>query len=350
MSKRKVGVVYGTILLTSVLGGLPVSAHADEVASDDRAPSEKAANAEPGAQDVQPPSAAAGTTTAEAVPPASFERGFFGNGGRLLLTGGVTTIEGSGGGGLATWALIGSYATRDEVGVTAFGTGVFTQDFSLRSYGGAVGLYNRVELSIAHQNFDLRKVGASLGLGPHYLINQTIIGAKVRLVGDAVVDQDKILPQISVGVQYKINENPLVVGTVLGLERRSVDFYLSATKLILANNLLVNATLRLTKANQYGILGFGGLGGQDQGYKPQFEGSMGYLLTRKLAIGAEVRTKSNRLEGALGGSTFKEQTAYDAFVAFAPNRNLSFTLAYVNLGQIALRRQSGVYLSAQVGF
>ena len=296
--------------------------------------------------------AAASTPDAsdEALAQPNPSRGLLHNGGRLLLTGGVSTIEGAAGGGLSTWALIGGYGTRDEIGVSAFGTGVFTQDFSLRSYGASVGLYNRVELSIAHQNFDLRQVGASLGLGPHYLINQTIIGAKVRVVGDAVVDQDKWLPQISVGAQYKINENPLVVGTVLGVSRKSVDFYIAATKLILADNLLVNTTLRLTKANQYGILGFGGLGGKDQAYKPQFEGSVAYLITRKLAIGGEVRTKSNRLEGALGGTTFKEQTAFDGFIAYAPIRNFALTLAYVDLGQIALRNQHGVYLSAQVGF
>lgn len=297
---------------------------------------------------------ATSTTTPDArdetvVPPRS-SHGLLPSGGRLLLTGGVSTIEGAAGGGLSTWALIGGYGTRDEIGVSTFGTGVFTRDFSLLSYGASVGFYNRVELSVAHQNFNLRRVGASLGLGPDYFINQTIIGAKVRLVGDAVIDQDKWLPQISVGAQYKSNENALVVGTVLGVRRKSVDFYIAATKLILADNLLVNTTLRLTKANQYGILGFGGLGGKDQAYKPQFEGSVAYLLTRKLAIGGEVRTKSNRLEGALGGSTFKEQTAFDAFVAYAPIRNFSLTLAYADLGQIALRNQHGVYLSAQVGF
>ena len=270
-------------------------------------------------------------------------------GGRLLLTGGVSTVEGAGGGGLSTWALIGTYASSGQVAVSGYSTGVFTQDFTLLSYGAAVGIDNRVELSLAHQNFNLRQVGASLGLGQDYYINQTIIGAKVRVIGDAVVDQDSWLPQISVGAQYKINENPLVVGTVLGLKRRGVDFYVAASKLLLANNLLVNSTVRLTKANQFGILGFGGLGGKDQAYKAQYEGSLAYLLTRKVAIGAEMRTATNRLQGALGGTTFREEAKFDGFVAYAPSRNLSFTLAYAELGQIALRDQHGLYLSAQIG-
>ncbi len=271
-------------------------------------------------------------------------------GGRLLLTGGVSTIEGAGGGGIVPWALIGGYGTRNEVGLSAFVTGVDTQDFTLASYGAAINVRNRVELSVARQNFNLRDVGNVLGLGNRYTISQTIVGAKLRLIGDAVLEQDSALPQIAIGMQYKINDDKTVVGGALGLERKGVDFYIAATKIFLAQNLLVNVTGRLTKANQFGILGFGGLGGKDQAYKPQIEASAAYLLTRKLAIGGEVRTKSNRLEGALGGTSFREETAWDAFVAYAPVRNLSVTLAYAHLGQIALRRQSGAYASLQIGF
>ena len=275
---------------------------------------------------------------------------FYKGGGRLLLTGGVSQIEGAAGGGLTPWALIGGYGTRNELGASAFVTGVNTRDFSLAAFGGQISYANRVEVSIARQSFNLNAVGASLGLGRKFSIRQTVIGAKVRLVGDAVLEQDSFLPQIAVGAQYKINDDETVVGGALGLKRKGVDFYVSATKIILSQSLLLNATGRLTKANQYGILGFGGLGGQDQSYKAQFEGSAAYLITRKLAVGAEVRTKSNRLEGALGGTSFREESAFDAFVAFAPTRNVSVTLAYVDLGQIALRKQRGAYASLQIGF
>ena len=285
-----------------------------------------------------------------AVPNGSDDRGFLSNGGRLLLTGGVSTIEGAGGGGLVPWALIGGYGTRNELGASAFVTGVDTQDFTLASYGGAINFRNRVELSIARQNFNLREVGNVLALGNRYTISQTILGAKLRLFGDAVLEQDSPIPQVAVGVQYKINDNKQIVGGALGLDRKGVDFYASATKIILSKSLLLNATVRLTKANQYGILGFGGLGGKDQDYKPQFEGSAAYLLTRKLAVGGEFRTKSNRLEGALGGTTFREENAWDVFAAYALNRNVSVTVAYARLGQIALRRQNGAYASLQIGF
>ncbi len=272
------------------------------------------------------------------------------SGGRLLLTGGVSTIEGAGGGGLVPWALIGGYGTRDEVGLNAYVTGVDTRDFTLASYGAALNVGNRLELSVARQNFNLREVGNALALGNRYTISQTILGAKVRLFGDAVLEQDSLIPQVAAGVQYKINDDQGVVGGALGLDRKSADFYLSATKIILSKSLLLNATGRLTTANQFGILGFGGIGGQDQDYQAQFEGSAAYLLTRKLAVGGEYRTKSNRLEGALGGTSFREEDAWDVFAAYALNRNVSLTVAYARLGQIALRRQDGAYVSLPIGF
>ncbi len=299
---------------------------------------ETAAPADSGGGDTQSP----GDASHELVP--------FRNGGRLLLTGGVSTIEGAGGGGLVPWALIGGYGTRDEFGIQSYVTGVKSEDFALVAFGASANIKNRLEISLGRQNFHLRDVGKALGLGNDFIISQTIIGAKIRLIGDAVLDQNTLVPQISVGVQHKINDDRTVVGGALGLRRSSTDFYIAATKLFLDKNLLVNTTVRLTKANQYGILGFGGLGGKDQAYKPTFEASAAYLLTRKLAFGAEVRTKSNRLQGALGGDSFREDAAYDIFGAYALGRNLSLTAAYVDLGHIALKNQHAAYLSLQVGF
>jgi hypothetical protein len=266
--------------------------------------------------------------------------GFLRGGGRLLLTGGVTQVEGAGGGGLSPWALIGGYGSRDEFGANAFFTGVNTDDFSLTSFGGLISVKNRLELSIARQSFNLNALGGALGLGREFSIRQTVVGAKVRLIGDAVLDQDSILPQISVGVQYKKNDEGAIVRSLGARDDDGVDYYASATKIILSQSLLLNATARLTKANQFGILGFGGPG---NGYKLQAEGSAALLLTRKLAIGGEYRTKSDNL--GLG-----EEDAFDLFVAYAPTRNASVTLAYVDLGNIVVGSQRGIYASLQIGF
>ena len=80
-------------------------------------------------------------------------------------------------------------------------------------------------------------------------------------------------------------------------------------------------------------------------YEAQLEGSFAYLLSRNLAIGAEYRTKPDNL----GIAT--EDDAWDVFVAWAPIKNVSLTVAYVDLGNIVIRdEQRGVYASLQVGF
>jgi hypothetical protein len=261
--------------------------------------------------------------------------------GRLLLTGGVSQVEGAAGGGLSTWAVIGGYGTQNQIGGTGFYTKVTLDDFNLTSFGGAIGINNRVEFSVAQQQFDLEAVGAALGLGRGFTINQNTYGAKLRLFGDAVLEQDSPLPQVSIGVQYKDNKQDALVKSLGADSGNGTDFYIAASKLYLNQSLLLNGAVRFTKANQFGILGFGSA---NDDYSAQFEGSFALLLNRRLAIGGEVRTKPNNLAVA------KEETAYSAFVAFAPSKNASLTLAYADLGNIVVGKQRGLYASLQFGF
>ena len=206
----------------------------------------------------------------------------------------------------------------------------------------AVGLFDRLELSYAWQGFDTQDVGAALGLGRGFTFHQNIFGAKLKLIGDAVYDQDSWLPQIAVGLQHKENDRGAVIAAVGGKNSVGTDFYVTATKLLLAESLLVDATLRETKANQFGILGFGGDKHND--YSTQFEGSGAYLFSRRFALGAELRTKPSNL------SIVHEGAAWDLFAAYFFNKNLSITAAYADLGNIAIENdQHGAYLSLQAG-
>jgi hypothetical protein len=263
--------------------------------------------------------------------------------GRLLATAGVTQMEGAAGGGLVPWAVIAGYGTRDSFGATAFGTFVPLRDYALVAFGGAIGLADRLELSYARQIFNTRDTGARLGLGSNYTFEQDVFGAKLRLFGDLVADQDRMLPQLAVGVQYKVNHNGGVV-RALGARRDSdAEFYLAASKLILSESLLLNGTVRLTRANQFGLLGFGGPQGDH--HQPMFEGSAVLLLSRNVALGAEYRTKPDNLAFA------KEGDAWDVFGALFLNKHAALTLAYANLGPIATQdNQHGLYISLQLGF
>lgn len=264
-------------------------------------------------------------------------------GGKLLLTGGVTQVEGAGGGGLTPWALIGGYGTRDQIGANAYYTRVGLDDYTLHSYGALVGLYDRVEFSVARQRFDTENVGAALGLGRGFTFTQDTFGVKVKLAGDAVYEQDRWLPQLALGAQYKRNDQPDVLAFVGAQRRDDVDLYLAATKLFLDSSLLVNGTLRYTRANQFGILGFGG--DKRDSRSLELEGSVARLLSPNLALGAEFRSKPDNLGIA------REDNAWDVFLAWAPNKHASLTLAYVDLGNIVIEdNQRGWYLSLQFGF
>ena len=128
-----------------------------------------------------------------------------------------------------------------------------------------------------------------------------------------------------------------------GKHDSGTDFYIAATKVILDQSLVLNGTVRLTKANQTGLLGFGG--DRSDSYSPQFEGSIGYLLSRRLVVGGEIRTKPDNLGFA------HESDWYDVFGAYAFNKTLSATLAYVRAGDIAtFKNQNAVYISLQAGF
>lgn len=275
--------------------------------------------------------------------------------GKLLLTGGVSSIDGAAGGGLTPWAVTGSYATASEVGGTAFLTGVKTGDYALQTYGAAVSWNDRFELSLARQDFDTKNNLAPLGLAGLHL-KQDILAAKLRIAGDAVLDSDSLMPQVALGVEFKRAHvgalGPTLFGP-LGARQSGTDVYLSATKLFLAPGVLVNTTLRLTKANQNGLLGFGGA--QGRGYRLMPEVSVAKLLTKNLAIGAEFRAKPDNLRrSVLGDGALAEDDWYDVFIAWAPSKQLSLTAAYVDLGRIAPavqpRRQTGAYLSAQLAF
>jgi hypothetical protein len=252
------------------------------------------------------------------------------------------------------------------VGASAYLSRATTQDYALNGYGVAVGFKDRVELTLARQDFDTSPAIALNGIAPFGVapgqhIKMDILGVKLKVAGDAVLDSDSLMPQIALGLEYKtVSPGSLdSVLTFLGSRSSGTDVYVSATKLFLAQSLLVNGTLRYTNANQNGLLGFGsGPSGTDApALVPEL--SVAYLINRNLAIGAEYRVKPNNLESlgrAAGlGDALAEDNWKDLFVAWAPNKNTSVTLAYVDLGRIvpgvtANRRQTGYYLSAQLAF
>jgi hypothetical protein len=280
---------------------------------------------------------------------------FFGaDQGKLPLTAGFSDLEGSGGGGLVPMAFITGYGSNTSWGANAHFTNIQLRDLHLYTYGVAAGFLDRIETSYTHQQLDITSTALN-GLG----VRQDVFGLKVKLIGDAIYGQDSWLPQLAIGAQYKHNDGIKHSETVglpglidprqLGAEaEHSTDIYLVATKVFLAESLLVNFVLRETEANQFGLLGFGG--DRHRGYTTHPEATVAYMLTRKFAVGAEIRTGPHNLK-------VDDQTnAWTIFGAWTPTRNLSLVAAYLNIGSVlapvtgVTRHQDGPYLSVQAGF
>ncbi|MBA5636776.1 DUF3034 family protein [Duganella sp. LX20W] len=268
--------------------------------------------------------------------------------GKFLATGGVSQLEGAAGGGLTPWALIGGYGTRDSWGANAHYTWVRTQDYALGSGGVAVGLADRLELSLAEQTFT-----GSLAPLDRLRLRQDILGLKLRVAGDAVYGQDSLMPQLAIGVLYKRDKGVGGLGALGVTDVRQLgarddhgyDYYVAATKLLLEHSLLLNGTVRATRANQMGLLGFGGDRGDSMRLMPEL--SLAWLADRKLVLGVEYRRKPHNL------GVDNEKAYYDAFVAWFPTKQVSVTAAYAVLGDITVFnpvRQRGPYLSLQAGF
>ena len=263
--------------------------------------------------------------------------------GRLLATGGASSLEGAAGGGITPWAVLAGYGEKGEWGADVFATRVETADYRLDVAGVAVAYDNRIELSYARQRLDLGNLARNLSL-PENSLSQDIFGLKVRLFGDLIYDQ---LPQVSLGIQHKRQKDFLIPSLVGARRDEDTEGYLSASRLILGGafgyNLLLNGGVRYSRANELGLLGFGG----DRRDRRSLlkEGSLAVLLNRQWAVGVEYREKPDNLNFA------GESDWADLFVGYFPNKHLAIVLAYARLGEIAtLDNQNGAYLSVQGSF
>jgi len=257
-------------------------------------------------------------------------------GSKVIATGGSTSIEGAAGGGIVPWAVINGYASSGQWSVNSFTSRVGVDDFTLQNFGIGASYNNQWEVSLTRQKFNLDTMGGDL--------QQDVFGLKYHITGELLYTQQ---PQISLGLQYKKHRNsglPLAVGAQ---KDSGTDVYIAASKVyfgaVAGRNLLLNATIRATKANQIGLLGFGGA--NHNSYQYMLESSAAILLRPDLAVGIEFRQKPNNL-------AFADEAHWrDFFVGWFINQNFSVVGGYVDLGSIAgLAQQQGYYLALEATF
>lgn len=250
--------------------------------------------------------------------------------GKLVATAGLLQVEGAGGGGLVPWATLSGYDTQDEISINAGITQVSVRDYRLNTLAVSASFYDRFEVSISEQTFDLSTLGGD--------IKQEIIGFKYKISGDAVYSN---WPQFSLGLMHKSLQDKEIANALGASSTQGIDIYVAATKIhlgaVFGYNAVWNITARATKANELGLLGFGS--SNNDSYKLMGEASFGLLFSRHLAIGIEYRQKPDNLG-------LKEDDWADIFITYIPSKSVNFTLAWVDLGTIAgASKQQGIYVS-----
>lgn len=254
-------------------------------------------------------------------------------GSKVIGTGGATSIDGMAGGGIVPWALINGYASSDQWSLTSALSLVNVDDYQLHSQGVALSYDNRWELSYGQQQFSIDRTELQL--------RQQVFAAKYKLAGDALYN---VLPQIAIGAIHKKQLDFALPAAIGVADSSDQEFYLAASKIYLdavfGRNLLLNYTVRATRAQQTGLLGFATV--TDSSYQWCHEWSAVLLLTHQLAIGAEYKQKPNTLAFAA------EDDWRDVFVGWFINKHLSLVAGYVDLGAIAGKpQQDGYYLALE---
>ncbi len=313
------------------------------------------------------------------------------NDGKVFLTGGVFTVDGAGGGGAVPWATITGYETRDGINGGVGFTYANLPALQLTVIGAAVGFYDRFEISYAQHDLSLNlsnldtvalaaeAAGLELGTNPwNSTLKMDVLGAKLRLFGDAVYTSDSWIPQVAIGGLWKENNTDALVHTLGAAESKDWEAYIAATKVLFRWSTLVNVTARYTSANEIGLTGFGSCDGTtcENDKEVRWELSVAHLLAKNTAIGFEYQQHGDNLDGKsvsignldlsgltdlLGGvgvggvasslTQKKEGDWADIFFAYAPNKNLSFVLAYLMLGNISVAPdQNGFYMSMHATF
>ncbi len=153
--------------------------------------------------------------------------------GKLLLTGGVSQVEGAAGGNLTPWATISGYGTNDQIGrpaITPMSIPTTSRwNRMARCCRSAIASSSRSRSRASACRISARRWASA----QDFKIDVTTYGAKVRLFGDAILDQDNWIPQVSVRRADKDNEQDALVQS-LGADGDGTDFYVSATSSISA--------------------------------------------------------------------------------------------------------------------
>ncbi|MEW6075776.1 MAG: DUF3034 family protein [Candidatus Omnitrophota bacterium] len=201
-------------------------------------------------------------------------------------------------------------------------------DVDWTTIGIADTFFKRLEISYGYETINQANVNAK---------HKNNLGGKLLLLPENAFDT-KFIPAVSIGGILKHTSN---VG--VGVDASSVDYYLVATKLVtqLPRPLLLSAGALSTEGKATGVFGY------DKDRKTIAFGNIDVVLPGDFIAGFEFKQGARYPD-------WKDANYWDAHVAWAPNKNLTFILAYVDAGNHKSSNKTGlgqgVVLSAQYAF
>ena len=201
-------------------------------------------------------------------------------------------------------------------------------DIDWNAIGGAVSLFNRLELSYGYE---------AVAIGGVANIHKNNVGAKLNLVPENA-GGSAFVPAISVGTVWKETSKVLVPGA----DDSAFDFYAVATKLITQTPLPVLLSGGVLSSKEY-ITGVAGFDGDS---KLTGFANAEVILPLGLALGAEFKQGEKY-------DAFKNANYWDASLAWLATKNLTLVAAYVDAGKNETSPYGlggGAVLSAQYAF
>ena len=154
------------------------------------------------------------------------------------------------------------------------------------------------------------------------------------------IRESKYIPAFAITCEFKINHTIQTMNDNIdkGLDPvgydddMGVDFDFSFSKTLkdfFYFPCIINANLRLTRGYYLGLLGFG------SNYTANGELSLAFLIHPKVALGVEARQQNHEMKALpLKGYSMEEDTFWDTFVTFFPNRKFSIAVAFCKFGNI----------------
>jgi len=255
----------------------------------------------------------------------------------------ILNIQGTAGGAITPLAYFCNAGKKGSLGglPTVAYSFVNIGSKELHSVAVTQTFFQRLELGFAWNNFnvgslygEVRDLG--LDMGPEQ-INLYHFNIRGLLIEENSFDMP--LPALTAGVHIKHNTGVDKIDkrlggalTGIGLDRATgVDLTLTATKmfptLAFGRPLILTGGMRLTRAYQIGLLGFG-----DQ-YEAFFEGSVAVMPTDNLLFAYEFRMKESPYDKFL--NLIGEEDNWHAFsLTWIVNEHFTLTGIYGNFGHV----------------